>query len=258
MMSNRSLAWLTLLMVATLGRPAAAGAYCGSVHGIAPADGSTLPVAPTIAVSVEDYYYAESRKNRAAVPPLRITLNGKPVTFSARTVRTGDGLIRLITIKSRKTGTLAVGMKSRWEKAIVPYATYTIVNEWNAPETPTATVGRDVDSRLGPYRRLGYRVAVSVDVPAIAFTLRWRRTADGAWKVLQLPAAIIDGSSVAHIGETMCGMTQNVPLADITAGIDVELSAMLPDGRSVAITTGVPRPLALPPKPEGSYEPTED
>jgi hypothetical protein len=46
----------------------------------------------------------------------------------------------------------------------------------------------------------------------------------------------------------MCGAVENVPLAFLERGIELELVAMLPDGRDVPVVEGLPVPFAIPPR----------
>jgi hypothetical protein len=112
--------------------------------------------------------------------------------------------------------------------------------------SPTVSIARRIDLRQSSYRLLGDYVAVIVDLPAIAFTLRWRRDPQDTWRVRPLAVTINGRTSEAWLGEVMCGMVENVPAAFLERGIEATLTAKLPDGREVPIP--LPNPLKTPPR----------
>ncbi len=236
---------LVVIALTLAARTAAAGPYCGTQTDTAPADGTVLPVRPTITLVAEDSYYDGDRQAKATALGIRATIDGKPVTFATRDVRTKDGLLRFLTIRSDKTGKLVITAKQRYGEV---ETTFTISKDWKAPETVGVTLVRGRDTRLGPYRRIGELAILRADAPVIAFSLRWRRDHDDEWRVLPLPASTQDGKSEARLGQTMCGMVENVPLKFLEAGIEAELTAWLPNGKTVEIS--LPTPLVIPPSSE--------
>ena len=242
-----------------------AGPYCGFDEKLAPADESTLPVAPTVSMFAEDHYYAGKRQRKAKPPALKATLDGKAVAFTTRDLRTIDGVIRFLKFKTKQTGKLEIWRreKPKDDEQVFPLATYTIVDDWTAPAA-SATVARVSDRRLGPYRYLGHAAAIRTEVPAIAFKLLWRRESTGPWRSLALPVNVNEdrdydpkaapgdswkkskdyGRSEAWLGERMCGMIENVPLAVVEQGVHVKLTAQLPDGKDLEIT--VTNPVVIP------------
>jgi hypothetical protein len=217
-------------------RAAHAGPWCGDGGEFAPASGTTLPVAPTLAFALEDRYYGKSRRSIARIAGIRATIDGMPVSIKAVDVRGFDGAIRLVKIESTKRGRLDMYFGDDLR------ATYSIVDGWQAPR-PTASVVREVTPD-GPYRQSATRAVIRVDVPAIAFVARWRRDRVDDWRVRPLPAS---GLGEVRLGQTMCGAVENVPLAFLERGIELELIAKLPDGRDVPIVDGLPVPFAIPP-----------
>lgn len=246
-MTSKSIATVMLLLLAAASSTVHAGPYCGSDGAFAPAESATLPLAPTLAFNVEDKYYDGKRRSKASVTAIRATIDGKTVAISTRDVRAVDGVIRFIKIQSRKAGKLELWVWNRYSQGSELAGSYTIAKDWTPPASATVKVRRDRDTRLGPYRRIGELAALSVDIPAIAFTLRWRRDHDDAWRVRPLPAAIENDRSEARLGQTMCGMVENIPFEFLERGIEVELTAKLPDGRELAVTDGLPNPLVIPP-----------
>jgi hypothetical protein len=250
------------VFVAALGaRTADAGRYCGSDETLAPGEGSTLPIAPTIAMHVEDAYFEGKRQHRAVATTLKITLDGTPVKFTTKDVRVADGLIRYITIQSKKPGTLVIESKKPDEGGEhTQFGTYTIAESWMAPAKGTAVVTAGIDRRLSVYRVVGHYTNVRVDVPAISYSLRWRKSAKAKWRTVLLPAAITRAwagpnetntanSSEAHLGSAICGGVDTVPGADLTAGVEIELTAKLPNGKTLPITNGIATPFVAPPAP---------
>jgi hypothetical protein len=232
---------LMLALLVVVARDAYAGPYCGQLVSLAPADDEVVPPRATVTLHVEDAYYNGERTKRARVPKVRATIDGKAVAIKTRDERTADGVLRFITIKSRRLGKLRVTATDSWGAELA--STYTIADDW-APITPVASIERVSDDRLGPYRWLGTALAVRVDAPAVAFRVKQGKHAQWVAPVIK------DNHSEAWLGQRMCGMVANFPLAALEKGVDdVEISVLQPDGEAVVIREGLPAPLALPPKP---------
>jgi hypothetical protein len=244
---------LAVLLVVSGFRLAAAGPFCGTELGFAPADRSELPIGPVISFTVEDPYYGGMRHRKARLPKLYATIGRQKVPIATRDVRTGDGVIRFITIKSKAAGKLELwrseseSESESTETEAAPEATYTIVSDWTTFDTPTASITPSQDRRLGPYRWIGDYAALRVDVPAIAFTVKWRRGEKAAWRAMTVPANIETDRSEAWLGERICGMTENIPMSALAKGVELALAAKLPNGRDIAITDGVPTPFVFQP-----------
>ncbi len=247
---------ITIALVSAV-RTVHAGPYCGTGREFAPADGAILPVAPTIALVVEDSYYDGERRSERPVSRIRATIDGKRVSYTTKDVRGIDGMIRFVTITSRRTGKLELGVKNAYP-GNEPLATYTISKDWKAPASISVEVSHGRDTRLSPYRRIGDHAVLRADGQVIAFSLRWRRDRDDRWRLLPLPSNTEDGHSVVRLGQTMCGMVENVPLAFLERGIEAELTGWLPNGRKVAITEGLPNPLVIPPLTDATKAADQD
>jgi hypothetical protein len=245
-----------------------AGRYCGSDETLSPGEGSTLPLGPTIAMHVEDAYFEGNRQHRAVATKLNITLNGKSVKFTTKDVRVSDGLIRYITIQSKKPGTLVVeSKKPDQDGERTHFGTYTIAELWTAPTKGTAVVTAATDDRLSVYRVVGHYTNVRVDVPAISYSVRWRKNDKAKWRTVLLPAAItrvwgrpeetnLANLSEAHLGSAICGGVDTMPGANLTVGVELELTAKLPNGKTLAITDGIAKPFVAP-EPRKSQRPGE-
>ena len=114
-------------------------------------------------------------------------------------------------------------------------------------EKPTATVNRFHQYVLMERDKDSHDydgAAIEVDAPAIAFTVRWRRDAKDKWRTFEVPALERDGHAAALVGETRCG-SATIPLGLLEHGIELELGAKLPDGKTIAVT-GLPSPFVVP------------
>jgi hypothetical protein len=236
-------ALLAITLLAMLHVAATAGPYCGGAAMFAPAETTTLPVGPTIAFATEHPYYDGKRTGRARPMALTATIDGKRVGLRTRDVAMSDGVIRFVTVTSRRSGKLELWTRDRFSNERVIAAEYTIDDAADRPTTATATVLHTQDQRLGPYHRIGDQMAIRVDVPATAFELRWRH-AGGTWHERSLPATVEDGHTDARLGETVCGFSSNLPAAELATGIEVELTAILAD-RSKLPVTGIANPVVM-------------
>lgn len=229
---------------------ASAGPWCGGHTGWAPAPSSTLPRRPRIV------FWRQDTRSGARLPRIgvRATIGGARVEVATRDVRAGDVTLRFIEVRSDAAGELrldlddeGVVVHDRHEAHGIPHeaATYTI-GPWARPR-PTATIGRyhlpKATARTAHFAGL----AVGVDAPAIAFAVRWRRDAASAWRSLTLPAVWHEGLATARIGQTECA-ADDVPLALLERGIELELTATLPDGTTARVE-GLPGRVVVPPPP---------
>lgn len=232
-----------LLLVAAISHRAEAGPSCGNLAMFGPSEAAVLPPGPTIAFGLEDSYYGGKRKARARPKKVTATIDGKPVGLRVRDVSMGDGVLRFLTVQSKRAGKLELWMYDPYTQGLVNAATYTIAETTESPTAATGTLRRTTDRRLGPYRYIGEQLAISVDVPAIAFSLRWR-SPKGAWKTRMLPVNVENDQSEARLGATICGMSRNLPAGVLEAGIEVELTAFLPDGKKLVVGD-LPNPVVM-------------
>lgn len=232
---------LVVLAIVGLARLAEAGPYCSHEVGFAPYDKADLPIAPTIAYASRDRYYGGLRYGGPTLPAITATIDGKRVPVIWNDVGiSGGGKIRLYSIRSRATGKLELWRRWPYDDGTPSLAaTYTIRSDW-APGEPQLGIRAGTED-LGPYRWVGDFAGVQIDLPAIAFDVRWRATPTTAWKRLTLPVHGGDKvRSEARLGEESCGMDENIPMAALAKGVEIEVRAKLPSGREV---------LALPPTP---------
>jgi len=129
---------------------ASASPFCGGIGHISPPSG-TLPPGATLAAFLEDRYvggerlgHATSRTRNGAydgtIDPIGkywATIDGKRVATSIKDVVVADGIVRFITIKSRKVGTLRLWTKGMFGGEDEEVATYDVSATWE-PATATA------------------------------------------------------------------------------------------------------------------------
>ena len=255
---------MRLLIVAILvlaASRAEAGPYCWNEVGFAPR-GADLPIAPTIAFASHPRYYGGLRYKPAEIPELFATIEGKRVAMIWTDVPiSGGGKTRLYSVRSQATGKLELWR--RW-----PYgdgkpevaAEYTIRKDWTPGEV-TAEVREGSDVGIGVYGWVGSFAELRTSVPALLFTARWRANSRAAWQSLTLPVHHNDkdARAEARLGEDICGMHENIPMAALARGIEIEVSAKLPNGRVMPVVTRMPLTFVPsskpPPKPQRATEP---
>ena len=204
-----------------LSRHVAAGPYCGGDSGWAPAAGS-VPRHPQLVFWQQDSsILPKGRAYRINQPKLAATIDGKRVALRFRTVRSRDIVVRFIDVASDRTGTLVITDGS------ADPGTFTIDPSWHVAKPHAATSRYDLMSTRMASRHYD-GLAIAVD-RAIAFRVRWRRDARDEWRTLLLPAVDRSGTSTALLGETNC-QTDDVPIALLERGIELDVSAILPDG----------------------------
>jgi hypothetical protein len=224
---------------------AEAGPYCWTEIGFSPDPNTKLPVSPSIAYGVQDGYYGGRQYKSASPPVLTATIDGKPAQISSTDVAVDGGIVRVIKIRSTATGKLELSRRFPHDKTPGLQATYTIVKDWS-PGEPKLKVVPGKDNGLGPYRWQGDYAGLQVDVPALMFKVKWRATSRDGWQTLSLPAHVKDGRAEAWLGEETCGMRENIPLATLAKGIEIDVRALLPNNQELTITK-VPLPLVFKP-----------
>lgn len=220
-------------------------AACGNGEGWSLAPGATLPVHPRLV------YYVDLRMQASqSGASIKATIDGASVPAKLTFRKASPYELAVVEVESDKPGKLvlewgkATAAASFWHGA---NATYTLAKR-TLPAVANATTSRFHRA----YHHTSVHesddgLAVRVDVPAIAFTARWRRDDKQDWQTLELTAVTIDGHQVARLGELGC--SSNFTVAILEQGIDLELDALLPDG-STRKVRGLPRHVVLPPLPK--------
>jgi hypothetical protein len=252
---------ITTLLIVFIGicRPTLAGPFCGGESHVSP-PGGALPPGATIAAFLEDRYVGGELLGHATgftgngsydgtTPPIGkywATIEGKRIKIATKDVVVADGIVRFITIKSRKLGQLQLWTKEPWAESAEAVATYDVVAP--TPKQPKATadslarvsVSAGQDLRMSVYHFVGNLAELSLpDVPAVVLRLRWRTSSSASWKGLMLPIRSKEGDNkqqVAWFGELVCGMTRNVEAVKLQAGVEAEVSAQLVDGTIIKLS----------------------
>jgi hypothetical protein len=255
-LNSPTTALLVVAFVIEAAAPAMAGPWCSeNTDGWAPAEGAHLPPRAHLRFVYADVYYAGKRHpgSRAfGEGPVRATLDGKPIKLAVRTIDTGVVMFRDIAVGSDKPGALVVEVGEPGDAYI---GHYTIDAAWKAPASVAAVaISRYVHHVLFerpttvPDSGLRGGAAIELDAPVIAVTGRWRRDAQDAWRTLQLAAMPVHdtpGHAIVEVGETKC-RAATVPLSLLEHGVELELVARLPNGKTFAVD-GLPKPFVLAP-----------
>ncbi len=225
-------------------------AACGNGEGWALASGATVPVHPRLV------YYMDGRRNRgSSSPSITATIDGKAVTAKISLSAAPPYALAMIEIDSDKPGKLVLTWDGATKangyfQASEPQMTYAISAKLALPKETKGTTTRFHRAyHHSTVHEIDDGLEVSVDVPAIAFTARWRVDSKAAWQTLELTANTTDGHQVARLGSLGCSV--NFDVATLERGVDLELEAMLPDGKKVKVT-GLPAHYALPALPKNA------
>jgi len=239
--------WLAVLAL-LLGSTQRAGAFASTCRddgwGVAP--GTTVPVHPRIT------FYADAAQHLAAhQKSLVAKLDGKVVPVKMSFAAAPPFTIATIEIESDRTGRLDVAWQTQAASLYLqhPAATFTIASR----AQPTALRGT-VSRYHRAYTHTSVHeswdgLAVNVDANVIAFSVRWRANAAAAWTTLLVPGSTLDDSNVLHLGEISC--VQNFDVPTLERGIDLELTAQLPDGTWLPVG-GLPSHVVLAALPPGT------
>lgn len=252
---------LTLVTVlAGMSAPTLASPFCGGQSHVSPPGGS-LPAGATIAAFLEDRYVGGRLLGHATratpmgdyegtTPPIGTywaTLDGKRVKIATKDVVIADGIVRFITIKSRKLGKLQLWTKSPWDHSVEAVATYDVVAakpadaELSPAAPPRLSVAAAQDLRISVYRFVGNMAELTLpDIAAVAVRLRWRNSTSGPWRELLLPVRNEQRDNhtqqVVWLGDLVCGMTRNLDAKTLQASIEADVRAQLVDGTIIKLT----------------------
>lgn len=243
--------WLGLAFVLSLAltltaRPHRAHAIASSCRydGWGVDSGTVLPVHPRIT------YYTDARAALSKdSPKLEAKIAGKVVPTKITYSAAGPFELATIEVDSRATGKLELTWTTK-RRLTNPSATFAIA--------ANVTLPKEVHGKASRYHRAFHHssvheaedgLAVTVDTTAVAFTARWRRDDKTAWQTLEIPGGTLSSPNVARLGEVGCAQNFSVPLLE--GGIDLELTATLPDGTTRPVA-GVPAHYRLPQLPKGA------
>lgn len=203
-----------LLMLAATQAHAEVACFDGDGWALAP--GASVPVHPHVA-------YFRSRVV-AVIPELAVKIGRKRVNTKVTWHEAKPYAVADIEVDSDETGTLSLAWGTG-EKVTYEIAAAKLPAE--AKATTRRFHGKSEDG-----------LEIAVDVPAIAFTARWRRDAQTPWQTLELVA----NQQTARLGRLGC--KSNFAVSMLESGIDLELTALLADGRRVPVR-GLPSHVVL-------------
>ena len=225
-------------------------AACGNREGWALAPGATLPTHPRLV------YFSDARHAVGAQPPtIAATIDGKAAPVKLTFVAAPPFRLAMIEVDSSAAGNLVLtwgeGTKDNgYFQPSQRTAAYTISAKLKLPAEAKGTGARFHKAyHHSTVHESDDGLEIAVDVPAIAFTARWRRTDKDAWSTLELTANTVDGHQVARLGSLGCSVNFETQLLE--SGVDLELRALLPDGKQVAVT-GLPAHVVLAPLPKNA------
>jgi len=241
--------WLAVLgLLFGSARPAGAIASSCRSDGWGVADGATLPVHPHIT------FYADSAQPLERLQAHFVAkIDGKVVPAKLTFARAKPFTIVTIEIASDRTGKLDVAWQSTPSDALYlehQSASFTIAANQAMPTALHGTTSRYHRA----YEHTSVHeswdgLAVKVDATVIAFSVRWRPDPSFLWNTLVVPGATLEDSNILHLGEISC--VQNFDVPTLERGVDLELTAQLPDGRWLPVG-GLPSHVVLAPLPRGT------
>jgi hypothetical protein len=222
-----------------------AGAIASSCRndGWGTAPNATLPVHPRVT------YYADRGWNIAKTLRVKATIDDRDVPIAVTFAPAPPFDIATIEIKSDRTGTLRLTADDATGPLEHIEAAYTI-----AARALPAHVHGTASRFHRAYHHTSVHeswdgLAVAADTTVIAFSARWRRDALSVWSTLLVPGTTLDDPNILHLGEISC--VENFSVTWLERGIDLELTAELPDGTWLPVE-GLPSRVVLAPLPSGA------
>ena len=241
-------AFLVGLALVAVEHRAHAIAACGDGEGWALAPGATLPTHPHLV-----YYIDGRRTTGPQKPTITATIAGATVPVKLSFLAAPPFQLAMLEVDSDKPGALVLtwgeGTKDNgYFQPSERTAAYTISAKLKLPAQAKGTSTRFHKAyHHSTVHEIDDGLEIAVDVPAIAFTARWRTSDKDTWSTLEMTASTVDGHQVARLGSLGCSANFQTTLLE--RGIDLELSALLPDGKKVVVA-GLPAHVVLAPLPK--------
>ncbi len=231
-----------LALALTNTRPAHAIAACNNNYGLAPRTGVTLPPKAKL-VAFTDIESWGAHEYSA-------TLDGKPVKLKATKKKIAPYYLTELEVESDKGGTLNIYAGTDTKDR--PLATYLVKAGAALPKEIAATTRRFTqDIQHSTVQELFDALAIDFgDAPAILAHIKIRRDDKAPWSEFDLPVHanthLEKNTSTALIGALGCKSNYTVGLLE--NGVDLVVTAMLPDGKVVPVR--LPARVALPRLPK--------
>jgi hypothetical protein len=228
--------------VLLLAGPASANSACTNGEGWALADGTTVTAHPRLV------FYSDVRGGGNPKLTVTATLDGKPVKATVSFSAAPPFALAVIDVDTDRAGKLAItlvpdpGSYARTQKA-----SYVIDPKLKLGNEAKGTTSRFHQAyRHSTVHELDDGLAVTIDQPAITFSMKWRTDDKAQWSTTEMTALTIDRHQVARIGNLGC--SSNFLPSLLEHGIDLELTATLVDGSTIKVT-GLPAHYTLPKLP---------
>ncbi len=233
---------LGFVLAVTEARPAHAYAACNNNYGLAPRTGATLPVRARL-VAFADMKGWSNFKYQA-------TIDGQPVKLKLTRRNIAPYYLTEIEVDSAKAGTLAIFQGT--DTKGTPLATYTVKPGAPMPKEIAGTTRRYTQNiQHSTVAELFDALAIDLgDAPAILAHVKIRRDDKAPWSELDLPvhAASRLEPTTTKVLIGALGCTSNYTVGLLEQGVDLEVTALLPDGKQVPVK--LPKRVALPKLPK--------
>lgn len=221
--------------------PVHAFAACNTNYGFAPRTGAVIPPKATLVAFTDLQGWANHE--------LTATLDGKPVALKATRKKIAPYYLTELVVESSKAGTLKVYRGTDTKDQ--PVATYEVKAGVALPKEIAATTKRVTqDIQHSTVKELYDALAIDLgDAPAVSAHVKIRRDDKAPWSEFDLPvhANHFLDKKAAHVLIGALGCTSNYTVGLLESGVDLEVSAMLPDGKLVPVK--LPKRVTLAKKP---------
>lgn len=219
-------------------RPAHAFAACNNNSGLAPRTGATIPPRARLFAFADLKSWGNFE--------YRATLDGQPVKLKLTRRNIAPYYLTAIEVESTKTGTLAIFQGTDTKDK--PIATYTVKAGAPMPKEIAATTRRyTADIQHSTVQELFDALAIDLgDAPAILAHVKIRRDDKAPWSEFDVPihaAHRMEPAKTKVLIGTL-GCTSNYTVGLLEQGVDLEVTALLPDGNQVPVK--LPRRVTLP------------
>lgn len=219
-------------------RPAHAIAACNNNFGLAPLTGATLP--PNAKLSAFSDLQSWGNFQYTA------TIDGAPVKLKLARKKIAPYYITDIEVDSPKTGTLKIFQGTDTKDR--PLATYTVKAGVVFGKELAATTKRYTETiQHSTVQELFDALSIELgDAPAVSAHVKIRRDDKAAWSEFDLP--VHGKTKAARVLLGALGCTSNYTVGLLENGVDLEVTAMLPDGKTVPVK--LPKHVVLPKAPK--------
>ena len=219
-------------------RPAHAYSACNNNYGLAPGTGSTIPPRAKLVAFADMKSWSNFQ--------YQATLDGQPVKLKLTRRNIAPYYLTEIEVDSAKAGTLAIFQGT--DTKGTPLATYTVKAGAPMPKEIAGTTRRYTQNiQHSTVDELFDALAIDLgDAPAILAHVKIRRDDKAPWSEFDLPVHATHRMEPTKTKVLLgaLGCTSNYTVGLLEQGVDLEITAMLPDGKQVPIK--LPKRVVLP------------